>query len=95
MRHLKQAGEDSQQGQKAASFLTQSFEMFLLLFIAPYLSVFHFLSPVVVYPHHEATPGGILADAVMSFHRLRSPGNYRLTGNQWNNFTATSCQDLI
>lgn len=27
-------------GQTAASFLTLSFEMFLLLFIAPYLSVF-------------------------------------------------------
>lgn len=40
MRHLRQAGEDSQQGQTAASFLTHLIEMFLLLFIAPYLSVF-------------------------------------------------------
>lgn len=40
MRHLKQSGKDSQQGQKAVLFLTQPVEMFLLLFIAPYLSVF-------------------------------------------------------
>lgn len=36
---MKRTGEDSQRGKKAATFLTQSADVFLL-FIAPYLSVF-------------------------------------------------------
>lgn len=86
---------DSQQGQKAASFLTQPLEMFLLFYCSLLICAFHILSPTLVCPPHEAAPGESLAGAVMCFHRLRSPGNYRLAGNHWNNFTATSCRDLI